>query len=292
VFIKRIKNIDFNLVKHGFIVAFALCIPVYYLIQDVQVISNLLDRGITRFVLLSIIFFVQIVLVQAILELLVRRKNINIKALKVSLAPISFIFVFTSICLELFNILNQHNVIVTNKLFWLFLIYAFVIFSCFIVYFSVKNKKLKLKWESIAYPAVIVGVFMLYVQPTLTTIMNTDLFESANHGLAIYKLFNFGQLPLLESFDAHMLSQIIWGILYGVLNNDVFGAMFVPYINYYLVIVAIVLYHIVAKVLRDKEFAFLFVLFMPFLRNYFALIHVSAFVILVALYALRKKTYK
>lgn len=55
-------------------------------------------------------------------------------------------------------------------------------------------------------------------QPDVTTSYGQEYFESANHGLALDALLRYGELPLVENFDAHMLSKEVTGLLYYLLN--------------------------------------------------------------------------
>lgn len=69
-----------------------------------------------------------------------------------------------------------------------------------------------------------------------------DIFEGANHGISIVGFVRFGEIPILDNMDPHMLSNIIPGILYYFINNDLYGALSVPYAYLYSVIFAVVFY--------------------------------------------------
>lgn len=55
-------------------------------------------------------------------------------------------------------------------------------------------------------------------QPPVFAEYADEYFESANHGLALYALFQHGELLLVENFDAHMLAKEVAGILYYLLS--------------------------------------------------------------------------
>ena len=62
--------------------------------------------------------------------------------------------------------------------------------------------------------------------PFSTVIVRADFFEGANSGLMVDGFFSFGQLPVLQSFDAHMFSLAGWDFLYAWLTGDQIGAWY------------------------------------------------------------------
>lgn len=65
---------------------------------------------------------------------------------------------------------------------------------------------------------LVLMVLLCAYQPPVLAEYGSEYFESANHGLALYALFQHGELPLVENFDAHMLAKEVAGILYYLLN--------------------------------------------------------------------------
>lgn len=68
------------------------------------------------------------------------------------------------------------------------------------------------------YVLLLLLVLCCAYQPDVTREYGTEYFESANHGLALDALFRYGELPIVENFDAHMLFRQLTGILYYLLN--------------------------------------------------------------------------
>lgn len=146
------------------------------------------------------------------------------------------------------------------------------------------------KWENIYYPILILSMALIVAQPNLQMYVDTDLFESANHGLAISEFFNYGKIPIIETFDAHMMRNSIWGIIYGILNNDRLGSIFVVYGGYIIPILFLIFY----KILKEFfycDFAFFLVLLFPssvqFVWSDFSFIS-----IIILVYAIKKNTLK
>ena len=73
-------------------------------------------------------------------------------------------------------------------------------------------------WRRRAAALLVVSVVLSAWQPPVTVEYGTEYFESSNHGVALDALFRRGEVPLVESFDAHMLMRELTGILYYLLN--------------------------------------------------------------------------
>ena len=115
--------------------------------------------------------------------------------------------------------------------------------------------------ERAAIVLLVVAVLLSAAQPPVSVEYGTDYFESANHGLALDGLFRRGELPVVESFDAHMLLRQLTGILYYLLNpyepwaNAIYNSLrSLP--------VFIVLYRVLAHFLSERSAA-LWVLLSP-----------------------------
>ena len=185
---------------------------------------------------------------------------------KRGLILLSFFPAAAALFSELTNILNQYNVFVSRKKIVLAGIFAAFVIAAALVAVLRRKSGSEVKWERAVYPALIVGVLLIANLPSLQTVVNTDLFEQANHGMLTYDLFAYGKIPVIESFDGHMLRSSWTGIIYGLLNQDTVGASFVPYLGLNNVVFAIIGYCILSRFF-DKDFALLAVLFIPYPLN-------------------------
>jgi hypothetical protein len=86
--------------------------------------------------------------------------------------------------------------------------------------------------------------------------------ETTNYSSTIYEFFNFNKIPILETFDSHMLSTSLWGIIYGLVTQDYKGSIFSPYLFISTIISTVILYKILSEFI-DNKFAFLIVLLLP-----------------------------
>ena len=118
------------------------------------------------------------------------------------------------------------------------------------------------------------------------------LFEGANHGLAVFNAWSGYGLPMLQNFDAHMLSNSLWGILYAALNHDAAGAVLVPYI--YIVdnlLISMGLFYVLKNFLGARD-AYLFLLFCPLVRVFYWWTFLAGFIVLAVFICwLREKTW-
>lgn len=214
----------------------------------------------------------------------------NLKRFQLSSIPIAYGGLAISICIESVNILNQHNIFINNIYIMIFAIYLILISVCVFLYLKVfcnTERISKFKYDSLYCTAILISVSSIMVQPQLQSILRLeDMFETANHGLAIYEFFEYGKIPILETFDAHMFQNSIWGIVYNILNMDLYGAMFVTYGVYIIPIRILILYKIL-ELCFDSDFAFfisiVFPVSLPIFWSDFALIS-----ILTILYAMKK----
>lgn len=211
----------------------------------------------------------------------------------------SFSFVFfiygiliISIFLEFTNILNQHNVFVINKIVKCRIIFfSLFLFGFILLMFLTKLKiKIKIAFDKYYYIALILGLGFINSLTQLQFVANSDLFESANAGLMVNDFLKYNKIPIIESYDAHMLSNSIWGIFYGVLNKDNLGAIFIPYINYSIPIFLLIFYKVL-KEFYDDDFAFFVILLFPYNTPYFYL-DFSMLCIISLLYCVKKNDLK
>lgn len=170
---------------------------------------------------------------------------------------------FLSFYIEMITILNQHSFFVDHLRRWYFLFASLsLILGGLIVHRFLRKDKLK-DWRKWTYPVLIVGMTCLYGQIPVSGIYNANIFESANYSVLISDFLRYGKIPLVEHYGGHMLTDVLEGIIYGILNNDFGGAIFSPYRNYIVVIVAL-LFYMLLKNIMERDIAIAIVLFIPF----------------------------
>lgn len=274
--------LDMNTLKWVLTVAFIMIFPV----------AILLNRFSVEFQIPILYLF----LIFSVISILSVKKRygkllVNLRQIQIAWIPMTFALLAVSIYLELANILNQYDIFLTHKTHDSMLIYIGAAFIGVILYFLMEKKKIAVdfNWERYYYPAIILSLYFIVVQPQLQMTVSTDLFEASNGGTAISQLFLFGKLPIVESYSGHMLSDSIWGILYGVLNNDSFGAIFSPYSGYALAVTSIIFYFLLKKCF-EQDFAFIMTILFPLIGGQIVWVHVGFISILALIYLLKSKT--
>ena len=192
-----------------------------------------------------------------------------------------------SVFLELTNILNQHEIFISHKYAFSLLIFFLSILCCAALYWKYVKQGKKIpfdiaKWQ---YPLLILSFAMLLVLPSMQiTATGAELFETSNYGSAIAGLFRSGQIPLVDNLNVHMLSDALGGILYGWLNGDVIGAIYLSY-SIFTPIVYLLWYYFLKKI-THADYAVLLVLLFP-LTGLLGFTEYFGFGLLVLLAALR-----
>lgn len=97
-------------------------------------------------------------------------------------------------------------------------------------------------WKRVWYPLLLVSMALLAAQPELQSCVATDLFERANGAVSISGFLRFGQLPAIETHGAHMVSDYLGGIFWGLVNRDALSACFTSYSGIPLALTTLVFY--------------------------------------------------
>ena len=111
------------------------------------------------------------------------------------------------------------------------------------------------------FPLFILGIItFLYYQPFVDS--SNEMFEFGNRFLPIMEFHNYGTIPIIEKLNAHLLSEIFFGLIYtGV--NGLNGQEFLIYDFFGPVITALVSYFFLYKFTGNPYSAVFFVLFFP-----------------------------
>lgn len=188
--------------------------------------------------------------------------------------PLSLVLIFQSLFLELFNILNVRIgfVFKNPKLLLTGLIVIGILIS--IVSYKRISKKERIFKNNILkkyhFTLFIITLGFIASQPWSMISPENEFFEAANHGLSIDHFFRYGSIPLIENFDAHMLSNQLFPYLYGFLNGYEPWAPLL-YLSYTIIFNFLIVYLLFKKIL-GSEYALLLCLCFPLLglvNNYY-----------------------
>ena len=147
-------------------------------------------------------------------------------------------------------------------------------------------------WKRLWYPLLLVSLSLLAAQPELQSYVSSDFFERANGAVSISGFLNFGQLPAVETHGAHMLSDYVGGIFWGLVNGDSLAACFTSYSGISLALTTLVFYALLRSCI-GTDAAFAAALLLPItginLGDWYA--HLSYLPALALVWLLQKKSF-
>lgn len=190
------------------------------------------------------------------------------KNLYLSTLPISLILIVLSITIEFFNIVNLRTGFVFDRSLMLFVIISFIaVLSSFLLFNNINKKSKKISYNPIKkyhFPLLLIALSLIYSQPWRFMFPEEEFFEMANHGISVDHFFRYGSIPIIETFDAHMLSNQLFAYIYGFLNGYEPWAPFL-YISYISVFIFILIFYLL-KQLIGAILSFILVLTFPMLE--------------------------
>lgn len=195
-------------------------------------------------------------------EILITKAN----RLYLSTFPISSIIIVLSIFLEGFNVINLRTGYVFNspKLLFVFLSIVAVIISVFIYKFLVKKDSLKkIDYNPIVkyhFLLLVLSLAFMFTQPWRMFEPENEFFEFANHGLSVDHFFRYGSIPIVETFDAHMMYNQLFAYVYGFVSGYEPWAPFL-YMSYNYIFVYLISYLIFKNILGPLNSLLLVVCF-------------------------------
>ena len=228
-----------------------------------------------------------------ILFIIIHLETINSEVLKKAYTFFLIAPLLESIYLEAYNILNQHNIILTYKTITIIAIYGICFLISCIYYQLNRKKELKFHYTKYYYPILLLIFTFIVSAIQMITKINTDFFESANHTLGIYEFFKYGKIPMIETYDAHMLFYQLYGIIYEIFNQDINSAIFCLYSSYSMVFMYMILYYFFKKIF-PRDIAFIITIFFPLqndgrLSNYY---YMGLLPVILLINAYKKKTFR
>lgn len=192
----------------------------------------------------------------------------RIKTATLTLLPITLVPPLALLSVELF-FLNNHTTQANasyQKIFWpLFLIIAGIMMAAL---FFLKNRRFNTRTLNtwLIIPALLFTyVLMTAYEPVTENI--PDMFEPANILSSMMRVFEHGQIPVVDFMSSHMLSEQWFGYIYTAIfgfHNDL-GPLTYGFLNSF---VFIALQYLLLKFLFKNEMAAVaFIFFFPFLNE-------------------------
>ncbi|GEM_PF-6152378 len=177
------------------------------------------------------------------------------------LLPLSLTLPAILVWQELGNILNRFSVFFgpLRIAAWVLLGLGIAFSVAFMLLPPRKKVLVKAKtqdYRQVWYPIVLTVAALLSKQPYLQTYAYSDFFERANNAVSISGFLNFGQIPSVETHAAHMMTDYLEGIIWGLINGDSLGACFTWYSGVSLALTVLLFYGILRRCVgRDAAFA-------------------------------------
>jgi hypothetical protein len=227
--------------------------------------SHLSRNYVIGFIVNFIIFF-------AVFLIFTRKKNTNVNRvhflITICSIPIFISPFYLPFANELYLILNQRGIFNVSPRKLLFCLLLASIITIGIIYWFIRKREVTSKSISkvlgnFYYPFLLVIFVAVLFQPTVTIGPPIELFESGNPGVTIDQLFRYGKIPILETFNAHALSELYAAVIYALLNGyQKWGSFLYNYVldNTLYVIIG----YFFMKRLLSNELALLTLMFFPY----------------------------
>ncbi|WIM39761.1 hypothetical protein PO903_02435 [Paenibacillus sp. PK4536] len=285
---KEHKNQPFILILY-FCLGVPFALYFWRICKSINILTNFISfekitYDVTIFLILwFVITFIFIALhkkVVAIVETFTGKKEeVYLYSLSLAAIPVLSTIVFQSIALESYNILNKRFDVVLHSPVAL---YSFIMVSSLIMASIIFWKKLykssnrdvqivNSQTQYVVYtwflPIVLLSFVMISIQPAKFASVGNEFFELANHGLSVDHLFKYGSIPIIETFDAHMLAYQIFAYIYSLLNGYEPWATFLY--NSYIEIFNILILYCVLRIMVKEIYAFLLIISFPLLASLF-----------------------
>lgn len=217
---------------------------------------------------LSIIYLICFLFIICFLIFLSYLTKWKFKSIFIVSLPFFALPLFTILSEEVYMILNQRNIHILSPIAF-YLIIVIICFAVSAALLYIKKKKsyiynYKRYIYNYIFPLILFGI-VIFTQYTPFIGQPEDMFEFANPANAIMRLFNFHEFPIVQALSSHLLSDIGLKPLY-ILFNGYNGSLdFIIYDFIISTIFILLLYFFLKKIFNDAVFAFILIMFFPFL---------------------------
>ncbi|RRJ62203.1 hypothetical protein EHV15_04000 [Paenibacillus oralis] len=275
---KNLNNSDIALMIWNILIAIPLTLFIWVILRKyntIEIISKkpLLKIGLSESIFFILIWFIVTLciyfFIRVIIQIITKKFNISIDNFKslvvISSIPVMFTGIIQSICLEIGNILNKRFEIILNKPYLLYLIILMIsIIAMLLIFIKLAKKErnfnLNIVINKIYIPGILITFCLIIAQPAKMASVGNEFFEMANHGLSVDHFFRYGSLPIVETFDAHLLSNQVFAYIYSIFNGYEPWAAFL-YDQYIQVIYIFILYIIIKSLIGEMNSFFFMISF-------------------------------
>ena len=139
------------------------------------------------------------------------------------LSPIlAFSPLFVSLFIESVHILNGNKIFISSPTATYAITLSVIVFVlAALAVLGLRCGYLKLAYsERFFIPVLLVGLAFLSVQPALSQTLSISIFEDANYTVLASDFLNYGKIPIVEHYGAHMLESVFESISWMLLNDS------------------------------------------------------------------------
>jgi hypothetical protein len=205
--------------------------------------------------------------------------NKTLKSLSYAILPLMFIPLLNIISTEIFFIVNAHGYLSSQLINYLIFLIGLLILS-FIRWKRYKGTDTSMYAMIAKYhlPGFVFSIAAFIAYSPIIKISG-EMFELGNELLPIMELHKFGVIPTIEKFNSHMLSEIIFPMLYSFLhqtwNYDVLIYGFMHYAIY-----ALIVYYFIYKYFNSAYLGVITLLLFPIMHAFIPLYHTIALILI------------
>ena len=178
--------------------------------------------------------------------------------------PLFLIPFLTILSNEIYLILNQRDIhLLSPYKYYVLGILALFSFS-FIFNYLKRNKTYSYPktFNIYIFPILLSGVLLFnFYQAVIEN--PTEMFELANPANGMMRLFAHGQIPILEAFSSHALSDFGFMPFYSILNGYDGSLSFLIYSHLTTVIFWVIFYFFLSRILKNGIIPFAVILLIP-----------------------------
>lgn len=183
--------------------------------------------------------------------------------------PIFLLPLLNFFSIETYLILNQRQLFLSSPaLLFVIGIGILIAYYFFLNHKIRKGMKLPAVRKQIDYfsiPCLVATIgFYIFYKPIME--QSAELFELANSANAMMRFYDFGEIPLLESYSSHVLSDQAFGLAYFFLNGYNQSIDYTLYYNLFNVIHLLIVYFFLLRLTGNAMLALATILFFPFLK--------------------------
>ncbi len=196
--------------------------------------------------------------------------------------PLLFAPILQMVGLEVLNIINKRFNVVLNIQYEMYVgIMTAAVLLGVLLWVKTKKTKQGSKIYNLYLPIAILILGFIIAQPVRMKETTGSIFEYANFGVSIDHLFRYGSIPIVETFDAHMLSSQFFAYFMELFNGyEPWSAGM--YNGYYIAVYYVLAFSLFKRIL-DETTAFVFVIGFPFLRMLMPPMFIMAVLMVIAL---------